>query len=68
VPEEVALHYPDVDQDLLGECRALVLAMVAAWRWDAGDQFPNGRRAARKLISSLREGPPWPTLDVAMKS
>jgi hypothetical protein len=68
VPEEVARHYPGVDQDLLGECRGLVLAMVAAWRWDAGDQFPNGRRAARKLISSLREGPPWPTLDVAMKS
>src|SRR5450755_1763312 len=44
VPEEVALHYPGADQDLLGECRALVLAMVAAWRWDAGDQFPNGRR------------------------
>ncbi len=67
VPEEVALRYPGVDQDLLGECRALVLAMVAAWRWDAADQFPNGRRAGRKLISTLREGPPWPTLDVAMR-
>ncbi len=63
----VAEHYPGVDQDLLGECRGLVLAMVAAWRWDAGDQFPNGRRAARKLISTLRAGPPWPTLDVAMR-
>ena len=67
VPEEVALHYPGVDQDLLGECRALVLAMVAAWRWDAADQFPNGRQAGRKLVSTLREGPPWPTLDVAMR-
>jgi hypothetical protein len=67
VPEEVARHYPGVDQDLLGECRALVLAMVAAWRWDAGDQFPNGRQAGRKLVSTLREGPPWPTLDAAMR-
>ena len=67
VPEEVVEHYPGVDQDLLGECRALVLAMVAAWRWDAADQFPNGRRAARKLVGTLREGPPWPTLDVAMR-
>jgi thiamine kinase-like enzyme len=66
-PEEVVEHYPGVDQDLLGACRALVLAMVAAWRWDAGDQFPDGRRVARKLISTLREGPPRPTLDVMMR-
>jgi hypothetical protein len=64
VPEEVIEHHPDADQGLLGECRGLVLAMVAAWRWDAGDQFPNGRRAARELVSTLRTGPPWPTLDV----
>ena len=58
-PEEVIEHYPDVDQELLGECRGLVLAMIAAWRWDAGDQFPNGRRIARELVSTLRKGPPW---------
>lgn len=67
VPEEVSEHYPDVDQDLLGECRNLVLAMVAAWRWDAGDQLPNGQRAARELLSALREGPPWPSLDVVWR-
>ena len=60
VPEEVIEHYPDADQELLGECRGLVLAMVAAWRWDAGDQFPNGPRVARELVSTLRKGPPWP--------
>jgi Phosphotransferase enzyme family len=59
VPEEVIEHYPDADQELLGECRGLVLAMVAAWRWDVGDQFPNGQRAARELVSTLRKGPPW---------
>jgi thiamine kinase-like enzyme len=55
-PEEVIEHYRDADQELLGECRGLVLAMVAAWRWDAGDEFPNGRRAARELVSTLRNG------------
>lgn len=63
VPEEVIEHYPDVDRELLGQCRGLVLAMVAAWRWDAGDQFPNGQRVAQELVSSLRRGPPWPSLD-----
>jgi len=55
VPEEVVEHYPDVDQELLRECQILVLAMVAAWRWDSGDQFPNGQRAARELLNALRE-------------
>jgi hypothetical protein len=63
VPEAVIEHYPDVDQELLGECRVLVLAMVAAWRWDAGDQFPNGRRWAEDLVSTLRRGSPWPSLE-----
>jgi aminoglycoside phosphotransferase (APT) family kinase protein len=62
VPEAVIEHYPDVDQALLGECRALVLAMVAAWRWDAGDQFPNGRQWAQQFIRTLRKGAPWPSL------
>ena len=67
VPEDVSERYADADEELLGECRVLVLAMVAAWRWDPGDQFPNGRRAARELLSALREGPPWPALDVVMR-
>jgi aminoglycoside phosphotransferase (APT) family kinase protein len=66
VPEEVSERYPDADRELLGHCGGLVLAMVAAWRWDAGDQLPNGQRAARELVSALREGPPWPALDVVM--
>jgi hypothetical protein len=67
VPEEVSERYPDADPELLRECRILVLAMVAAWRWDPGDQLPNGQRAARELVSALRQGPPWPTLDVVMR-
>ena len=67
VPEEVSERYPGADQDLLRECRILVLAMVAAWRWDPGDQLPNGQRAGRELLGALREGPPWPALDVVMR-
>jgi phosphotransferase family enzyme len=66
VPEDVSERYADADEELLSECRALVLAMVAAWRWDPGDQFPDGQRAARELLSALREGPPWPALNVVM--
>jgi thiamine kinase-like enzyme len=67
VPREVSLRYPEVDQEVLRECRVLVLAMVAAWRWDPGDQLPDGQRAARELLRALREGPPWPALDVVMR-
>ena len=52
-PEEVSEHYPGADQELLGECRVLVLAMVARWRWDPGDQFPDGQRAGRELVRAL---------------
>jgi aminoglycoside phosphotransferase (APT) family kinase protein len=67
VPEDVSECYADADQDLLSQCRVLVLAMVAAWRWDLGDQFPDRQQAARALLSALREGPPWPPLDVVMR-
>ena len=63
VPEAVSARYPDLDRDLLGECRTLVLAMVAAWRLDPEDRLPNGRRAAQELLAALRAGPPHPTLD-----
>jgi hypothetical protein len=67
VPEDVSERYAAADEDLLIECRGLVLAMVAAWRWDRGDQFPDKQRAARALLSALRPGPPWLPLDVVMR-
>ena len=67
VPEEVSERYGAVNSDLLIECRGLVLAMVAAWRWDPGDQLPGRQRAARALLGALRQGPPWPPLDVVMR-
>ena len=62
LPDEASVHYPDVDHALLQHCRRLVLAMVAAWRWDVRDEFPNGRRAAVQILGLLRAGPPWPAL------
>ena len=67
VPQAVSERYPNADQELLRECRILVLAMVAAWRWDTSDQFPDGQRAARDLVHALRQGPPWPALDDVMR-
>ncbi|MFD6176873.1 MULTISPECIES: aminoglycoside phosphotransferase family protein [unclassified Isoptericola] len=66
VPAAVAERYPGVDQELLDHCRELVLAMVAAWRWEKRDQFPDGRRFGEELLRVLRDGPPWPTLDAVI--
>jgi Phosphotransferase enzyme family len=67
VPEAVSAHYPSLDPELLDECRRLVLAMVAAWRAEADDQYPDGERARRALLTALREGPPWSTADAAAR-
>ncbi|MET7466384.1 aminoglycoside phosphotransferase family protein [Nonomuraea sp. NPDC005501] len=53
-PEEVSEHYPGVDQELLRVCRILVLAMITTWRWDRGDQLPNGRRLGTEWLSRIR--------------
>ncbi|MEO6468280.1 MAG: phosphotransferase [Acidimicrobiia bacterium] len=63
VPEDVSGRYHGADPDILHDCRGLVLAMVAAWRWDSSDEFPDGARAGRELVRVLRDGPPWPTLE-----
>jgi len=54
-PEDVSEHYPGVNQGLLRECRILVLAMITTWRWDSGDQLPNGRQLGTEWLSQLRE-------------
>jgi Ser/Thr protein kinase RdoA (MazF antagonist) len=53
-PEAVSEHYRGVNQELLRECRNLALAMITAWRWDRGDQFPNGRQLGVDWLSQLR--------------
>jgi Phosphotransferase enzyme family len=62
VPREVSDRYVGVDDALLDDCRVLVLAMIAAWRFDLEDRFPGGREAARELLAAVRAGPPYPAL------
>jgi hypothetical protein len=53
-PAEVSKHYPGVHHDLLRECRTLVLAMITTWRWDRGDQLPNGSQLSTEWLSQIR--------------
>ena len=53
-PEPVSEHYPGVNQGLLRQCRILVLAMITTWRWDRGDQLPNGRQLGTQWLSQIR--------------
>jgi hypothetical protein len=63
-PEEVSEHYPGVNQDLLRECRILVLAMITTWRWDRSDQLPNGRQLGTQWLSQTRAALDRSRLDV----
>ena len=53
-PEPVSEHYRGVNQGLLRQCRILVLAMITTWRWDRGDQLPNGRQLGTQWLSQIR--------------
>jgi thiamine kinase-like enzyme len=53
-PDEVTRHYSHINQYLLRECRLLVLALAATWRWDRSDQLPNGRQLGTQWLSQLR--------------
>ncbi|MHC5261882.1 phosphotransferase enzyme family protein [Streptomyces sp. UC4497] len=53
-PEDVAAHYPGVDEELLRVCRLLVLAVVTTWRWDRYDQYPGGRDMGLEWLGRIR--------------
>lgn len=53
-PEAVSEHYPAVNQDVLRECRILMLAMITTWRWDRNDQLPNGRQRGTEWLGEMR--------------
>ncbi|MFJ8493221.1 phosphotransferase enzyme family protein [Streptomyces sp. NPDC094038] len=61
-PEAVGEHCPGADQELLRECRILVLAVITAWRWDTDDQLPDGRRLGAEWLGRIRAalGPDGP--------
>ncbi len=63
VPREVGDRYGDADQELIDDCRGLVLAMVAAYRWRRDDQHPSGRESGVAFLNVLRDGPPWRALE-----
>ena len=56
-PEPVGELYAGADQELLAACRVLVLAIVTTWRWDRGDELPNGRRLAAEWLRQIRASP-----------
>jgi hypothetical protein len=53
-PEEIADHYPGIDRELVRQCRLLMLAIVIAWRWELGDQLPNGDAQRAEFTARLR--------------
>jgi hypothetical protein len=53
-PEEVAEFYPGLDDQLLRDCRLLMLAMIISWRWDRADRLPDGRRLGVEWLTELR--------------
>jgi Ser/Thr protein kinase RdoA (MazF antagonist) len=54
-PEDVSVHYPTANEDLLRACRILMLAMITTWRWERDDQLPNGRQLGTEWLSQIRE-------------
>lgn len=50
----VSEQYRRADQELVRVCWVLMLAIVAAWRWDYRDQFPDGRRMGTQLLNEIR--------------
>jgi len=63
VPGEVSEHYPNTDQELLNECRGLILAIVAAHFWRPDSEHPNSRQGRAEFLNGVRAGPPWPAID-----
>jgi hypothetical protein len=64
VPKEVCDLYPDADQDLVGDCRGVVMAIITMHRWRRDDEHPSGRQGGVAFLKALRDGPPWQPDDV----
>jgi Ser/Thr protein kinase RdoA (MazF antagonist) len=64
-PEAVSAHYQDADQQLIQQCRILMLAMIVTWRWHRDDDLPNGRRLGLTWLNELRAALERHGLDMA---
>ena len=62
VPKDVAERYPGADQELVSDCRGLMVAIVAVSHWRWYDQHP-GNAGRADWLSAVRAGPPWLALD-----
>jgi hypothetical protein len=51
---DVGERYEGADQEMVRTCWVLMLAMVAAWRWDRRDEFPDGRRMGVEFVEEIR--------------
>jgi phosphotransferase family enzyme len=51
---DVCEHYPGASQNLTGQCRLLIWAMITTWRWQPGDQLPNGRYWRTEGLNQIR--------------
>ncbi len=63
-PEVVSDHYPGANEDLLWQCRILMLAMTTTWRWNRDDQLPNGRQLGQEWLGQMRSALDRHGLDV----
>ena len=64
-PEAVSVHYPGADQQLICQCRILMLAMIVTWRWNRDDGLPNGRLLGLTWLNELRAALERYDLDMA---
>ncbi len=64
-PGAVSTHYPDADQQLVQQCRVLMLAMIVTWRWHRDDDLPNGRQLGQTWLNELRAALERDGLDMA---
>lgn len=53
-PTETARLYPDADVDLVRACWRLTLALAIAWRFEPGDDLPDGTARARNWVRQLQ--------------
>ncbi|WP_454860863.1 phosphotransferase enzyme family protein [Promicromonospora soli] len=56
VPEAVCEHYPGIDHGLLDDCRQLVIAMVATWRWGLATSSRMGGGSERNACACCAKG------------
>jgi thiamine kinase-like enzyme len=51
---DVCEHYPGANKNLIDQCRLLIWAMITTWRWQRGDQLPNGRYWRTEGLNQIR--------------